>query len=330
MDLFTQEKLRRYKWHAIIIVVVIALVIVLTVYTNVLVSSEAEFTLMIVWFLATIIIMTAIITVLAKVMSILKTAQDNNTKLEKIISTLEKNRAILSQLNSSVRLSETARAIAFKDFDKQALREAVFDKLQQKDFAGVDAVIEEIDHHSAYKDLVEQLKNQVQKFREATEQERVNQFIEQIEKLFETYQWTKASVDIEKLIEAFPNSEKARGMRQRLVERKGERKKVLLKAWDDAVNRHDTDRSLEILKELDLYLTPNEALALQEAAKDVFRSKLHNLGVQFSLAVSEKQWQNATAAAQQIIKEFPNSKMAAEIRQNWDMLQQRVEEIARK
>ena len=42
-----------------------------------------------------------------------------------------------------------------------------------------------------------------------------------------------------------------------------------------------------------MYLTPNEALALQEAAKDVFRTKLHNLGVQFALAVSDKQWSNA-------------------------------------
>jgi len=326
MDLFTQDKLRRYKWHIFFIIVVIALVIVLAVYTNALVASEAEFTLMIIWFLATIIMMTAIITVLAKVMAVLKTSQDNNSKLEKIISTLEKNRAVLSQINSSQRLSETARSIAYRDFDKQAMREAVFDRLQQKDFTGANAVIEEINRHPVYKDLVEQLRNQVKKFHEATEQERVNQFIEQIEKLFETYQWTKASIGIEKLIESFPNSEKARAMRQRLVEKKAERKKVLLNAWDDAVKRQDTDRSLEILKELDLYLTPNEGLALQEAARDVFRNKLHSLGVQFSLAVSEKQWQNALAAGQQLIKEFPNSKMAVEIRQNWDMLQRRAGE----
>ena len=90
-------------------------------------------------------------------------------------------------MNNSQRLSETARSIAFRDFDKQAMREAVFDKLQQKDFVGAGVIIEEINLHPVYKDLVEQLRNQVKKFHEATEQERANQVIEQIEKLFETY-----------------------------------------------------------------------------------------------------------------------------------------------
>jgi hypothetical protein len=63
---------------------------------------------------------------------------------------------------------------------------------------------------------------------------------------------------------------------------------------------------------------------LQEAARDVFRTKLHNLGVQFSLAVSEKQWDRAFQIGGQIMRDFPNSKMAEEIREKWDILQQNV------
>jgi hypothetical protein len=75
-----------------------------------------------------------------------------------------------------------------------------------------------------------------------------------------------------------------------------------------------------------LYLTPNEGLALQEAARDVFRTKLHNLGVQFSLAVSEKQWTQALQTGRQIIRDFPNSRMADEIREKVDILSQKVEQ----
>jgi hypothetical protein len=101
---------------------------------------------------------------------------------------------------------------------------------------------------------------------------------------------------------------------------------VLLTAWDDAVQRRATDRCLEILKELDLYLTPNEGLALQEAAKDVFKTKLHNLGVQFSLAISGKNWARAIEIGRQITHHFPNSKMAGEIREKMDVLRQKVEQ----
>ena len=81
---------------------------------------------------------------------------------------------------------------------------------------------------------------------------------------------------------------------------------------------------LEILKELDLYLTPNEGLALQEAAREVFRTKLHNLGVQFALAVAGKDWAKAIGTGRGIMDEFPNSKMAEEIRDRWDALEQKL------
>jgi len=74
-----------------------------------------------------------------------------------------------------------------------------------------------------------------------------------------------------------------------------------------------------------MYLTPNEALALQEAAKDVFRTKLHNLGVQFAMAVSDKQWNSALDIGQQIIKDFPNSRMCGEIREKLHVLRQNVQ-----
>jgi tetratricopeptide (TPR) repeat protein len=152
----------------------------------------------------------------------------------------------------------------------------------------------------------------------------MNQVIEHIKILFEDCQWAKASTHVEKLIKAYPDSEKAKAMRQQLLDKKEERKKILLNAWDDAVKRRATDRSLEILKDLDQYLTPNEALALQEAARDVFKNKLHNLGVQFSLAVSGKQWDKAVEIGRQIISDFPNSKMSGEIRERMDILKQKV------
>ena len=113
-------------------------------------------------------------------------------------------------------------------------------------------------------------------------------------------------------------------MRQKLLDKKEERKRILLNAWDDAVKRRATDRSLEILRELDLYLTPNEGLALQEAARDVFKNKLHNLGAQFSMAISGKQWDKTIEIGQQIIRDFPNSKISGEIRKKMDTLKQKV------
>ena len=114
----------------------------------------------------------------------------------------------------------------------------------------------------------------------------------------------------------------AKTMPQKLFEQKEGRKKELLRTWDEAIKKQDTDHSLRILKELDLYLTPSEGLALQEAASEMFKNKLHNLGVQFSLAVSDKQWETALQTGEGICHDFPNSKMAGEIRSKLPILRE--------
>jgi len=197
--------------------------------------------------------------------------------------------------------------------------------LQQKDFDGANEIIEQIAQRSEYKEIAEQLRAQAGHYHDATDHDRFEQVASHIEKLVNDCHWARASAQIEGLIKAHPESERAKALRQTLHDRKQDRKRILLAAWDDAVKRQETDRSLDILKELDFYLTPNEGLALQEAARDVFRTKLHNLGVQFAIAVTEKQWVGAMDIGQQIINDFPNSKMSEEIRGKLTVLQQNVQ-----
>jgi len=312
------------KWHIAIIYVALIVVVLLTFLTDIFRTSEPGSIPQVVWLLAAVVFLITLIIMLSRVFKILESIQENGSRMERVVETLEKTRAALAQINQTIRLSETAKAIAFRDADRQSLREAVFDKLQQQDFEATGQIIDEIANRAGYKELAEQLRVQAKRYQDATDQERVNQVIEHIERLFENYEWARASVQIERLIKAAPKSEKAKAMRQRLLDKKEERKKILLTAWDDAVKRQATDRSLEILRELDSYLTANEGLALQEAARDVFRTKLHNTGVQFSLAVSGRQWSKALQIGQQIVRDFPNSRMAGEIREKMDILKQRV------
>ena len=325
MDLPGDSFLQRYKWHIAIVCAALVIVLLLVMFTPIFEKSETNLLQYLAWLLGALILLSGLLAMLTRVIKILDALRDNSSKLEEVTGALEKIRAGLVQINHSTRLSETAKAIAFRDEEKRSLREAVFEKLQQHDFDAAYEIIDEIANRSEYKELAEQLRTQADAYHNATDQERISQVIAHIEKLFEDCQWTKASTQIEGLIKAYPDSEKAKAMRQRLLDSKQERKKILLAAWDDAIQRQDIDRSLEILKELDQYLSPNEGLALQEAARDVFKTKLHNLGMQFSMSVTEKRWANALEIGQQIVSEFPNSRMAEEIREKLDVLKQNVQ-----
>jgi len=325
MDLQNDSFFKRFKWHIVIICIALAIVFMLAMFTNIFLASEINVLQHLVWLLGALVFLGALLAMLSRVIKIVDTLKDNSSKLEQLTQALENVRAGLEQINHSTRLSEKAKAIAFRDEERQSLREAVFDKLQQHDFDAAYEIINEIDNRPEYKELAEQLRNQADKYRNATDQERISQVIVHIEKLLEDCLWAKASDQIERLIESHPDSEVAKSMRQKLLDCKEDRKRILLAAWDDAVQSQDTDRSLAILKELDMYLTPNEGLALQEAARDVFRTKLHNLGVQFSISVTEKQWALALDIGQRIVSDFPNSKMADEIREKLDVLKQNVQ-----
>jgi len=323
MDSGNDSQVWRYRWHIAIVAVTVALVLLLSVFTSIFEKTESI--RQPVFLLGGLIFLAALLATLARVSRIADTLNENSAKLEEASKALSNIRDGLMQINHSTRISDTAKAIAFREEDKRSLREAVFERLKQNDFDGAYEIVDEIENRSEYRILAEQLRRQGDAYRNATEDERVDQGIVEVERLFDSCQWIKASLQIESLIRAHPNSDKMKALRQKLVERKEERKRILLAAWDDAVTRQETDRSLSILRELDMYLTPNEALALQEAAKDVFRTKLHNLGVQFAMAVSDKQWTNALEIGQQIIKDFPNSRMCGEIREKLHVLRQNVQ-----
>jgi len=309
-----------------IIYIVIAGVVIAALVGGVFGKESSALTAAISLLVALLSLITLVVIFISS-LKMLDLIDDNNARLDNVADELQQLRLMINKLNVSTHVSDAVRAIAFRDTDAQTLRDAVFDKLQQKDFEAAYEIIDEVSHRTNYKKLADQLRLQADKYRGATDIERMNQMIGHIEKHLEDHQWSQASEQIELLIKEYPANDMALSMRQRLVDKKEERKKVLLSAWDDAVKRQATDRSIEILRELDQYLTPNEGLALQEGARDVFLTKLHNRGVQFSLAVSGKQWAKAVDAGEEIIRDFPNSRMAEEIREKIEVLKTHAEQV---
>ncbi len=329
MNSSTDRPSWEFKWRIIVIYVILMVsvlgLVVVTFLTDFFHTPKEGQVPPLVWLLLAGAFLLAIITTLSNIIKIFDALQDNSTKLEIMTETLKNIQSALTEINQSTHLSEAAKAIIMRDSDKQFLREAVLVKIQQEDLDTAYEIIDELANRTGYKELAEQLRAEMDKHRGGTDQERMKQAVAAVGKLIENHEWVKASAQIEKLTKTNPNSEEAKTLRIKLIDKKEERKKVLLNAWDDAVNRRATDRSLEILKELDLYLTPEEAVTLREAASDVFKDKLHNLGIQFSLAVSGEQWDKAIQVGQKIIHDFPNSRMSEEIREKMDVLKQKVE-----
>ncbi|MHC4152182.1 MAG: hypothetical protein ACYSSP_08795 [Planctomycetota bacterium] len=319
-----ESPFERGKLYIVIIGLPVVAVCLLAFFTNVFETPEqGQVPRILVLLIVLLFLMTSIL-ILAKIIKTTEAVQENAERVDKITEAVEKNRSVLADINRNTRMSESAKTIASRDINRQALREVVFDKIQQNDFETAHVITKEIEQLPEFKDLAAQLKLQIDRYHNANDIERIKQVIAHVEKLFDSYEWAKASVHIERLIKSYPDSEESKDLRKKLIDKKEERKKQLLMIWDESVKRQETDRSLQLLRELDMYLTPNEGLALQEAARDVFITKLHNLGVQFSIAVSGRQWTEAYKVGLMIVKNFPNSRMAGEIREKVIILRQKA------
>ena len=257
-----------------------------------------------------------------------QTLKKNGERLDNATEMLSRQNNLLIQISKASHMSDTAKEIVFRDSEQMELGEAALTKLHQHDFDESESMINAMSEQPKYKALADRLKRMSEKYHNATEEGRVNQIISYIEDLFEKKLWIQAATQIENLIKMFPYSDKAKTMPNQLRERKDRQKRELLAEWDMAVREKNTDRGLEILKELDLYLTPNEALALRESASTVFKTKLHNLGVEFSMAVTEENWKKALETGRHIVQSFPNSRMAAEIRSKLDILSERAKKTS--
>ena len=83
---------------------------------------------------------------------------------------------------------------------------------------------------------------------------------------------------------------------------------------------------MEILKDLDHYLTEREAEPFREVARGVIGKARENLGAAFKLACQDRQWGIAISLGEQISREFPNSRMAQEVQDMLPSLRQRAGE----
>ena len=182
----------RFEWYIVVIFAALAAVVVMAIFTNILKKAEPVQIPQIIWLLITFVFLLSLILMLSKAFEALNELRSSGLKLEKTMASLEKIRAELGQINQNIRISETAKGIAFRDADRHALRDIIFDKLQQQDFKAVYEIIDEIANQAEYKQFAEQLRIEVEKYRDASGRERENQLIAQVESLIENHEWARA------------------------------------------------------------------------------------------------------------------------------------------
>ncbi len=182
MDSEKNSQVWQYKWHFAVIVVAVGGVVALSVFTRAFEGADSTMRQSLI-LMGALIFLIALLTMLSRVFRIANMLSENSTRLEETTKAIESMRDGLLQISHSTRISEAAKAIAFREDDKRSLREAVFERLKQNDFTGAYEIVDEIENHSEYRLLAAELRRQVDEYRDATQDERIDKAIEQVEQV---------------------------------------------------------------------------------------------------------------------------------------------------
>lgn len=237
---------------------------------------------------------------------------------------LEQISIMLNLMSEQQLLSDRARAVAFREKDRDALRRAIQEEISRGDWEAAGGLITEMEGVFGYRQEAARFREEIKSRRGETVRKQIAEVVTVIDRHIRGEQWAEALREAERLGQTFPDDEQVRRLPADIEARRLAHKKQLMDSWQDAVNRHDIDGGIEILKQLDLYLTPQEAEAFQETARGVFKEKLNNLRTQFTLAVQDHHWTEAVQLGEAIIAEFPNTRIAQEVKEKMDTLRQRA------
>ena len=266
----------------------------------------------------------------ACLVEMLLAARSNTEQLLRLVSQTERMERLLEDQTGQLRtlgqlasMSEQAKSLIYHQQEVDALSESVNGLLLEQDYAGAETMLKRVEQQAGLAEEAARLRAEIASSREHSVEDKIDAAILRITQRLELRDWARAERESKRLLAMFPGHERIAVLPTTVSHAHGAYKAKLLREYSDAVKINDVERSIELLKELDHYLTPQEGAALAESARDVFKKRLHNLGVQFAIAVADQQWSDAIATGGEIMNEFPNTRMAREVRENMTILQEK-------
>ena len=160
----------------------------------------------------------------------------------------------------------------------------------------------------------------------SADQKRIDNAVVTVEDLLGRHEWEAAAAAAANIHRLFPKSAVVIELVKRVKREREPHRRYLKRQFLEAARGDDPERAMELLRDLDKFLTRAEAAPMLDVAHVVIEQVKQNLGQRFTAAVREERWATATQLGDRIITEFANTRMAQEVRDMIDLLRQRAAE----
>jgi hypothetical protein len=239
---------------------------------------------------------------------------------------LESISILMNLISEQQLLSDRAKAVAFREKDHDAVHRAVVEEMAHQNWEAAYLLANDIETQFGFKQEADEFRRDITFKRNELQRRQMAEMLAPVDRHIKAEAWGTALQEAQQIMEKFPDDPHARRLPDEIESRRQQRKQQLRESWQDAIDRHDVDGSIEILKRLDQYLTPAEADSMQEIARNVFKEKREALRIRFAQAVKEQRIADAIRLGEEIMTDFPNTRMAQEVRDMMNALRLRIQE----
>ncbi len=232
-------------------------------------------------------------------------------------------------LQENIVLSDDARRVLNRKEEGKLLRGAIEEDIRTEDWDAAMVLVRELAERFGYRTDAEEFRARIDAARSNTVYRQVADAIANLDTMVNERKWDQAFEEAARITRVYHDSHAVEGLRHRVETARVRYKQELERRFLVAAREERVEEAMDLLLEMDQYLTEEEAEQFQEVARGVIGKARENLGVQFKLALHDKAWDRAERVGQQIIEEFPNTRMAEEIRSMIDEIRQRARSITR-
>ncbi|MFO0874425.1 MAG: hypothetical protein U0575_10695 [Phycisphaerales bacterium] len=241
---------------------------------------------------------------------------------------LEDQNRLLAQIHEHTMLSDGSKRLIYRSKEIQLLRSAIEDDMARGDYDAALTLCTTMAEEFGYREEAERFRGTIEAARRERYEAHVRDCVQMLDEALVRRDWAAAHQEAARIRRLFPDAAIVVELDQRIAAARDEHKRQLVERFLHAANHGEVETAMDLLRQLDRYLTKQEAEQLQETAHGVVARHRENLSVQFNLAARERNWAEAVRIGTEIMREFPNSKMAEEVKSMLDVLRTRATQAA--
>ena len=220
--------------------------------------------------------------------------------------------SILTRIEEHSMLSDAAKRLVYRDRELDLLRMLVEQDIADRDFDAALRMVDELASQFGRLEEAETLRSRIESSRRSEVERRVREETQEIERLLAAGDWNSASHCLHRLQRLFPDVASIEDLPDQILGARLRHAAEIETRMREAHANGQVDDAMTLLRELDRNLSGRETNRVLDVAQPIVAAHRDFCGARFRDAIGGKDWKTAVIIGEQLIHEYPNTRMAEE------------------